>query len=277
MTSAEHYAAMIDANNKWTARSVRPTADRWGGGTAERFKLDPRRPLSPDQEVVAGYLGAEDVLVDVGGGAGRLGLPLALRCKEVVNAEPSPGMQAAFKDAAASAGITNVRSVQSDWLSADGVTGDLCMANHVTYFIRDIEPFLWKLHRAARNRVIIGVNSVANPNSTAPFVRLLYGEEYPGVPGFRELLPVLWDMRILPEVRVLPQPYASLISPTPERAIEQRVTADWIRDEDRDRAQRLFTEHYDELFCAVPGGVQTRDGAEAKGIFITWVPGEQRV
>ncbi len=44
------------------------------------------------KEVIASYVRPDDVVVDVGGGAGRVCLPLALQCKEVLNIEPSPGM-----------------------------------------------------------------------------------------------------------------------------------------------------------------------------------------
>ena len=69
MTSAEHYAAMVDAYNHWVARREQAREDRWGGEMAQLFKFDPRRALTPDLEFIAGYLSGEDVLVDVGGGA----------------------------------------------------------------------------------------------------------------------------------------------------------------------------------------------------------------
>src|SRR5215207_4218117 len=113
MESADAYAARFDAVADQTARiaETRPLADRWGGAMAARFRLDARRPLDPLLEAVAGYLGPDDVALDVGGGAGRISLPLASRCREVVNVEPSPGMVAAFNDAAREAGITNARAV----------------------------------------------------------------------------------------------------------------------------------------------------------------------
>ncbi len=273
MTSAAVYAAMVDAYHSWTARTEASSGDRWGGQTAERFRMDPRRPLSPDLEVIASYLAPSDVLVDVGGGSGRLGLPLALRCKEVINAEPSPGMQTAFKEVAAAAGITNLRQVQASWLEAEGVAGDLCLTAHVTYFIREIEEFLRRLHRAASTRVIICINSLANPNATSPFHQLLYGEPSPQVPGHRELLPVLWDLGILPDVRVLQTRAPVTAEATPEQAVERRATAEWVRPEDRERARSLFTSHFDDLFVTTPDGVLARGSAEAKGILITWEPG----
>src|SRR5215216_6378476 len=153
MQSADAYAARLDAQVAQAARiaGARPLADRWGGAMASRFRLDPRRPLDPVLEAVAAYLSPGDVLLDVGGGAGRVSLPLAGRCREVINVEPSPGMAAAFRDAAREAGIANARAVEADWLEA-GEAGDVAVASDVTYFVRDIVPFVKKLDAAARKR-----------------------------------------------------------------------------------------------------------------------------
>jgi len=43
---------------------------------------------------IGAYVRPDDVMVDVGGGTGRLELPLALRCREVVIVDPSQGMRA---------------------------------------------------------------------------------------------------------------------------------------------------------------------------------------
>ena len=45
--------------------------------------------------------------------------------------------------------------------------------------------------------------SVPPPNQSAAIFQLVYGEEQEQSPGHRELLPVLWEMGILPEVQVL--------------------------------------------------------------------------
>ena len=146
----------------------------------------------------------EDVFLDVGGGAGRVALPLALRCREVTTVDASPGMGAEFTAAAAEAGISNARFVHANWLEAEGFQGDVALTSNVTYFVREIVPFITKLASAARRRVMITVWSVANPNQNAALFHLVYGEEPVGVPGYRELLPVLWELDILPDVHVLP-------------------------------------------------------------------------
>ena len=81
---------------------------------AQRFRYDPHRSLDANLQVVASYVQPDDVLIDVGGGAGRVSLPLALRCRQVINVDSSPGMLAEFEVCAAEAGITNAYSVLAD-------------------------------------------------------------------------------------------------------------------------------------------------------------------
>ena len=84
MTAANDYAAMVDAVNAQRAliRHGQQTDDPWSG-QAQRFRFDPHRNLSANLEIIASHVHLEEVLLDVGGGAGRFGLPLALRCREL--------------------------------------------------------------------------------------------------------------------------------------------------------------------------------------------------
>src|SRR5216683_4055356 len=120
MTAAETYAARIDAVRVQRARlhGAPPPDDPWAGPVARRFRADPHRPLDAHLAVLASYTRPDDVFLDVGGGAGRVSLPLALRCRQVINVDASPGMLAEFEACAAEAGITNAYSVLSDWLAA---------------------------------------------------------------------------------------------------------------------------------------------------------------
>src|SRR5216683_1267011 len=206
MTAAETYAARIDAVRVQRARlhGAPPPDDPWAGPVARRFRADPHRPLDAHLAVLASYTRPEDVFLDVGGGAGRVALPLALRCREVTTVDASPGMGVEFTAAAAEAGIPNARFVHANWLEAEGFQGDVAFTANVTYFVRDIVRFIEKLATAARRRVMITVWSVANPNQSAQLFHLVYGEEQVAAPGHRELLPVLWELGILPDVHVLP-------------------------------------------------------------------------
>src|SRR4051794_29875888 len=79
-SAVDHYAARVDAvlAQRTRLRGPQPPGDLFAGLPASHPLLtaDPHRPLGPNQEVIAAYLAAEDVLVDVGGGAGRISLPL---------------------------------------------------------------------------------------------------------------------------------------------------------------------------------------------------------
>ncbi len=278
--AAEVYTACFDARSRQYDRIFgQEPADRWGGEIAQRLSADPRRTPSPNLEVIAAYITTDDTVIDVGGGAGRLSLPLALRCCEVVNVDGSAGMGEAFATSARDAGIANARFIHSDWLKAGGVQGDVCIAAHVTYFVREIVPFVQKLEQAAKRRVMILVGGVAPPNQGAEPFRLVHGEEQAPVPAHRELLPVLWQMGILPDVRVLPEMAFSErgLPRTKEEALRlsgQGVTPAWALPRlglgFEERAQRILEAHFDELFQETPGGFRRRLPQDARELLITW-------
>src|SRR5215471_11348436 len=278
MTAAELYAARIDAVRAQRARlHGAPPDDPWGGQVARRFRYDPHRSLDANLAVLASYMRPEDVLIDVGGGAGRVALPLALNCREVITVDASSGMGTEFTAAAAEAGIPNARFIHANWLEAEGVQGDVALTANVTYFVRDIERFIAKLVAAARRRVMITVWSVGNPNQSAPLFNLVYGEEPVAVPGYRELVPVLWELDILPDVRVLPGvpavpggPLGARMPQTPEDAVQLALQGQWLGPQDHTRARRLIEERFAELFAPSPEGFRPRWRQEAREVLITW-------
>ena len=281
MGAAEDYAVLVDAANAQRQRvhSGQPTDDYWGGTTASRFRADPHRQLDPSIEAIASYLEPEDVFVDAGGGAGRISLPLALRCRQVVNVDASPGMGEEFQASAAEAGITNARFIQSDWLDSDGVQGDVTLTANVTYFVRDIQGFVQRLEAATSRRVIISICSVPNPYHNAKLFQLVYGEEQVVVPGHIQLLPVLWEMGILPDVHVLQDTTTATnsvqfatLAQTREDAIQRPLQGQWLGPGDRDRARKVFEAHFDELFAASPEGFTPLWPPVTRQLLITWEP-----
>jgi Methyltransferase domain len=247
-------------------------ADTWGV-IAPRFRADPRRELDPFLERLASFLRPDDVFVDVGGGAGRNSLPMANRCHEVINVEPSTGMLAEFRASADEAGITNAHVVDRGWMDAEGVEGDVLLAAHVTYFVPQIEPFIEKLENACRRRVILDVLTVPPPNQSPQFFGLIYGEEQALVPGPRELLAVLEEMGIRAEVIEIGSASARRPLPgTREEAIQNELAFGWIAPHDLERARSLFTERFDELFLETPTGFARRGAEGVRELMITWEP-----
>ncbi|MCZ2109556.1 MAG: methyltransferase domain-containing protein [Dehalococcoidia bacterium] len=268
MESAERYRAMVEAANAQSARLRGPidAEARWDR-MANRFRLDPRRQLDANMQAIAEYVEPGDVVLDVGGGAGRVSLPLALRCREVVNVEPSHAMAREFRESATEAGITNARVVEAGWMEAD-VDGDLAIVANVTYFMADIAGFIEKLNRDIARRVIISVWSVPPPMRNAPVFAVAYGEPQARCPGHRELLDVLWEMGLLPDVRVLPEPFMRHPSRSREAAIQG-----WLNDAtppNPDECRTRLEARFEQLFEEMNGGYVVRRDLPTREMLITW-------
>jgi len=282
MGAIEDYTALIDAvesQRDWLQGPIIP--DYWGGETAKRFRADPKRRMDDNFGILATFVRPDDVFVDAGGGAGRFSLPMALRCHQVINVDPSLGMGQEFDESAADAGIDNASFVLSDWLDVDGVEGDVVHAAHVTYFVRDITRFVANLESAARRRVIINLASVAGPMLNAKLFKMVYEEEQALVPSYAYLLPALWEMGILPDVRFLPQgttfdgvPRPPEFPQTKEEAVEVALAGIWLAPQHRDRADRVVRENFDELFQQEPEGFVPRWMPDVREVLITWEPGK---
>ncbi len=282
MGAIEDYTALIDAvesQRDWLQGPIIP--DYWGGETAKRFRADPKRRMDDNFGILAAFVRPDDVFVDAGGGAGRFSLPMALRCHQVINVDPSLGMGQEFDESAADAGIDNASFVLSDWLDVDGVEGDVVHAAHVTYFVRDITRFVANLESAARRRVIINLASVAGPMLNAKLFKMVYEEEQTLVPSYAYLLPALWEMGILPDVRFLPQgttfdgvPRPPEFPQTKEEAVKVALAGIWLAPQHRDRADRVVRENFDELFQQEPEGFVPRWMPDVREVLITWEPGK---
>jgi SAM-dependent methyltransferase len=283
-SAADAYAARVDAvlAQRTRLRGPQPPGDLFGRLPPDHPLLtaDPRRALDGNLEAVAAYLQPDDVVIDVGGGAGRFSLPLALRVREVVNVDPSAAMLAAFDRNAAQAGIANVRTVHGDWLEVEPPRGSVALVNHVTYLTRDIVPFLEKLERAASRRVLLTVGLPPPPARNRALFRLLHGEESEDVPGHPELVAVLEEMEVAPDVQILPDLWTPVASPSREAGMQAALTsvrghqwAFWPFDPAIEaRARELFEARFDELFEETADGYVPRWPGTAREVLITWEP-----
>ena len=248
-----------------------PGASRWDASAA-RFTADPHREPDRNLAAILEYVRPEHTVVDVGGGAGRYGLPIALRCRGVINVEPSTGMGLAFEAAAKDAGIPNAHWVGKEWLEAGPIEGDVSLVVNVTYFVRDPVPFVQKLQEATRARVIIAISVTPPPNQSARLFELTHGEAQAPVPGYRELLPVLWEMGIVPEVRIFAEARASALGGTlrdRETALNSLTDARRSEEESR-RLRTTYDAHFEELFEPYGDGFRRRVTGDTRMMLITW-------
>ena len=273
MTPAETYAAHIDAVQSQNSRIYGPSSGRdpWGAA-ARQFRFDPRRELDRNMLVIASYVQPDDIVADVGGGAGRVGLPLALQCKEVLNIEPSPGMGAEFETLVREANISNGRLIPSSFAEVQELTSDIVITADVTYFVRDIVAFIRKLEATASRRVMITIWSEPPPNRSADFFALVYGEKQAVLPGLSQLMPVLSDMGIYPDVHVMPanpwwedQPI-SIKSDAVDMLLMDRVT----KPEDREHVRLLIEDNFDRLFSIGEKGFVPIWRLDMRELLITW-------
>jgi hypothetical protein len=288
-SAADQYAACVEAvlAQRTRLRGTQPPGDLFGGFPADHplMTSDPHRLLDANLEIIASYVEADDVIIDVGGGAGRVSLPLATRCKEVINIDPSPVMGAGFAANASKGGVANTRFIAGDWLDADSPIGTLALVNHVTYLTRDIVPFVRKLEKVGRRRVIITVNSPPPPSWQRKLFELVHGEAEAIVPGQVELVNVLWELGILPDVLVLPRFTANPIVPAPTKraAIDRGVAgfggdqwALWpLGSELEERVRTILEERFEELYGQEDAGFVPRWITPGREILITWPPTEQ--
>jgi SAM-dependent methyltransferase len=242
--------------------------DNWEA-LGSSFKADPRRRNDPEIIRVLQDVQSTSTVLDVGGGAGRFALPLALHCQHVTVVEPSPSMGNSMLHLAAEAGITNVSLVATTWEEAEVEPVDIVLSAHVIYTIADIRPFVTKLAQHARHKVIMPTHMRPPMSRFDAFWPWVHGEAKAPLPGAAEFLHVLWDMDIYPQVDTFP-PLPGRAFPTWDRALEtlrQRllVAADTPQDARLQEAMRA-------LLVQTSDGFVIKDTKPGRLALLSWRP-----
>jgi precorrin-6B methylase 2 len=204
-SAIQAWRQQIEAHNAQTmrARAGREVKDLWSG-VADNFRADPGRTDDPIVNLVIEWLRPDSTLLDVGGGGGRYALPFALKCREVTVVEPSPAMVSVLRSSAKDASIDNVSIVEQGWEEAQVEKHSVVFCANVIYGVGDIEPFVRKLVDAASEIVAVVVYYDAPMSMMSPLWKAVHQEERINLPALPELLPVLWEMEIYPNVNTLP-------------------------------------------------------------------------
>ncbi len=196
------------------------------------FRADPDRTGDAVLDALVALVRPDEVVLDVGAGAGRYALPLARRVREVVAVDPSASMLDALVADAEALGITNVRTIAGRWPPSGpddplaSLQADMSLVAHLGYDIESIGPFLDALERQTR-RICVAVLMAQSPAAGAsPFWPPVHGEERDELPALDELVELVRARGGDPEVTELelsPRGYESLADA--RAAVEQQL---WV-------------------------------------------------
>ncbi|MEO8228171.1 MAG: NTP transferase domain-containing protein [Chloroflexota bacterium] len=160
------------------------------------FRADPRRTDEPLLDALRALARPEDSWLDIGAGAGRYALPLALRVREVLAVEPSDGMRAALTELMDQHGIVNVRVLADRWppepgSSAAQLRADVALIANLGYDIEAIGPFIDSMETAASRRCVAVLMDRQPSSIVDPFWPPIHGEERVALPALPEFLDFL--------------------------------------------------------------------------------------
>ena len=245
-----------------------------GGGAPQRFSYT-NKPLDPfrtDDAVVNGIfaiMGNDTEILDVGGGSGRLALPLATRAKHVTVVEPSEESVELLNDRAADAGITNIAVISEAWEDVAEPSADIVLCSLVLHHVPDAAPFVKKLQQHARDRVVI-VEMMETPGAVEmPFYERVRGSAPPPLPGIPRVLELLWALEIFPDVSMV-KPEPAVLDADREGVLEhlrRRLSV----EEGTEADERLRAAAAD-LLVDTPEGLSVRGAAPRRSAIISWKP-----
>lgn len=190
------WAERVRANRDQAERLRESTTGDHYAPISGLFIADPRRTGEPTLEMLRAMAAPDETWLDIGAGAGRYALPLALRVRQVIAVEPSPGMRRAMRAGIDEHGLGNVRVIAGAWPDSLGLleplpAADVSLIAHVGYDIEDIGPFLAGMEAATRDRCIAVLTDRSPASVADPFWPLVHGEERVALPALPDLLELL--------------------------------------------------------------------------------------
>ncbi len=171
----------------WDRRA--PTFARSTAGRTEQFL-----------EVLWPFITSRTTVIDVGAGAGRHAVPIAERAEWVTAVEPSEGMRGHMPP------LSNLTVIASNWEDAEVAPADVVICSHVIYGVADVVPFVEKMERAARERVVIMLREGPVPHPANILRDQMSAEPLPPITRFSDLFLVLIQMGITPDVKFISYP-----------------------------------------------------------------------
>ena len=196
---SRHHQQSISAQEKFN-----PSIDFWKQ-YAPNFRDDPFRENDPIVLKLLEEFQDCQTILDIGGGAGRLALPLALVKKAVTVVDSSEAMLSQLKMSAEEARIKNVKCVNKLWeeINDDFCPHDGSIISHVTYGIEDIEKFILNTSQYTGKTVVVLSFSESPQAYLGDIWEVVHNEVRVHLPGANELMDVLDYMGLKPKTELL--------------------------------------------------------------------------
>ncbi|MEJ7748735.1 MAG: methyltransferase domain-containing protein, partial [Candidatus Limnocylindrales bacterium] len=276
---ADQVAANADQVER--IREVPDGADFYAPVTS-LFRADPRRTDEPALEALLGLVEPADVWLDIGAGAGRYALPIAVALApsggSVVALDPSASMLRILRETAQAHGIDNVQAVHGRWPLADApgsptFQADVALIAHVGYDIAAIGPFLDSMEASAR-RQCIALLMERQPAAVADvFWPPVHGQPRERLPALPEFVDLLRARGRTPEVRWFEREVRLFGSSDELEGFVRRQL--WIAP--GSQADARFRAAFERLVEIDPDGrVGPRDQRPIPLGIVSWLPPERR-
>lgn len=271
------WAAQVRANREQVDRLREvPDGRDFYAPVSDLFRADPFRTDDPVLDRLRSAVVPGERWLDIGAGAGRFTLPLALLAGEVIAIDPSAGMLAALADQQAASGIANIRRLEGRWppdadlrraLGAFPVA-DVSLIAHVGYDVEAIGPFVEAMESASR-RLCVAVLMERQPAAIAdPFWPLVHGEPRIGLPALPAFLSLLEARGGRAEVAMVDNPGRRFSARDDLVAVIRRQL--WIAD--GSEKHRRFEAALETLLESTEHGYRLRDQARFPIGVVTWKP-----
>jgi SAM-dependent methyltransferase len=227
------------------------------------FRADPRRTDEPVLDVLRALVRPGETWLDIGAGAGRYALPIALLAGEVIALDPSTGMLNALRDQMAEYDVANIRPVEGRWppdaevaaaLGASPIA-DAALIAHVGYDVEAIGLFVDAMEKAAR-RLCVAVLMERQPASVAdPFWPPVHNEARVSLPALPDFLELLRERGREPQVTVVQREPRTFETRSELEGFLRRQL--WIAD--GGEKERRYRATLDALIVERDGGFGLRD------------------
>ena len=271
LSAGQRWRMMVEeehAQSEWARGQAQAPEDFWES-FAERFRPERSGTDDPVVQRILREVEPRHTVIDVGAGGGRMALPISLQCQRVVAVEPSASMGSILEEEARRAQRDNIVLVPSSWEEAEIEAADIVLCVQVLYTVKDIGPFLRKLEAHAREKVLVVLFENPPQFQAHPLWPGVHGQERLKLPCLRELMQVLWEMDIYPDLEMqTPQEPRGFESR--ERALQQmrpRLLVAPGSDGER-RLEEVLADMLDE----VDGRFKIRGVPPFRPALVSWRP-----